>query len=137
MKIIITITAILFYNILYSQTTDAHWIYVGKTDKGITCYIRSEVKYRSENNDIVIWTKYIHKKIKYLGKIYYNATQTSLERFNCGYNESNVFEYVLYDSNGDIIDSFDDPNAQYKDIIPETFGELMIKKVCEIYNNKK
>ena len=123
-----------------------NWIDVTKDKFGNKYLIKSTYFSKGNDNDftstptsIKIWTKKIVLKIedktsKGKGKIYYNPYIIELSEFDCENSKSRVLSRIAYTSKGGVIMSEDLQYSDWNFIIPESVGETILNKVCELYN---
>ena len=115
------------------------WTYLAESqhqgEGRATYYIRNT--YISKNYSVIkIWAKveYSFKKLK--GKIYKNVEAKSLYVFNCQTKTIQCEQIAYFNSSGSTIQTSDilfyDPE---KVVAPDSIGELMLNKVCELFNN--
>lgn len=143
MRILITafitiISSHLMAQISTESTPD--WTYVTAQLKhnNDTClvYIKPTCIY-SDNGIIKIWSKE-YSQIKEVNNNYYeNEISMTLFLFNCRTQEMKILTVVEYDQNGNkLYDSEigNDPNNNWQNIIPETVGDKLINKACELFN---
>lgn len=139
MKYIINIFCIVCFlsiNNLYSQE---NWIEIGKSSiSNETFYINST--YVSNDNNIVkVWIKTttiktIKNKSKSSKKI--KTDKKFLYEFDCQNNKLRILYGVFYNSSGNVIDTFnpDEYSIDWEIAIPDSLGEYLLNKSCELYN---
>lgn len=126
---------------LFSQ----NWTEVTKDKFGNKFFIKSKIVSKGDdfgyNQDIIkIWTKQIIKKVtdqrsKSKGKVYLNAYMLQLMEYDCKNMKLRVISSTAYSANGAVFGSEDFGSfADWEDVIPDSVGETMIEKVCELYN---
>lgn len=49
---------------------------------------------------------------------------------DCGEYKMRTLSLIIYDDFGDTISSSSDPEAKWSDIVPDTFGQFMMKTIC-------
>ena len=120
------------------------WISVGADNEGDKWYVKST--YVSKNgfgnsqDNIKIWTKQELKKItiKKNGKTltYTNAKKLQLVVADCSEQKVKFITTTVYNSQGKIIDNYTiaDYEQEWKDIVPDSIGESMLNKICELFN---
>lgn len=120
------------------------WYYVGVDKDGDKWYVKSsyvkkEDDYGSGEN-IKIWTKKELKKttIKRKGKslTYTNAKELQLILANCSDKRIKVITTTVYNSQGNVIVNYtyEDYEQEWIDIVPDSVGESVLNKICELFN---
>jgi hypothetical protein len=119
------------------------WVYVSSGADETKWYVKSEyVKkgdYDSKDN-IRIWTKKELKKttIKKSGKnvTYTNVQELQLIVADCSERKIKFVSGTVYDSQGKLIDSWSVPDysQEWADVVPDSMGEAMLDKICELFN---
>lgn len=120
----------------YSQI-DNDWILASQTsNQKSKMYVKSEIV-KKEGNEIKIWTKEVSNVLIENNKKYNNGYVLRLVLVNCTENQFKFINHISYDSKNNMIsnDSFED--AKWNDVAPESIGEEIVSKVCELYYNKK
>ena len=119
---------------VFYESIDSNWLYVGSTEEK-SIFLRKN--YISKNySEIKIWVKmdYSFKTIK--GKKYNNVQAKLFYTFNCKTKTIQCEQFAYYNSSGSIIQkndiTFYDPEQV---VTPDSLGELMLNKVCELFNN--
>jgi hypothetical protein len=143
LKSIITIGFLLISFKSFAQlNTDSNseWVYVtaqnvGSEDTALI-YIKTSCVY-NDNGIIKIWAK----KYSQLGLVknnyYPNEIKKTLFLFNCRTQQMKILVTIDYNEGGSVIDDdeiADNPNNTWQEIVPETTGEKMINKACELFN---
>ena len=117
---------------LFSQD----WIFIGigkGKDTNMSSYIRSE--YLSKNEyGIKIWIKTTYPKLTVKKVVYTNVTEKQLFYINCPRHQYYIISTFTYNKNGTVIDSFNDSDTEWNDVVPESIGEMNVLKVCELFN---
>jgi len=115
------------------------WVYIGSDRKGSKWYIKSS--YVTKNyNSIKIWSKQVNKSstiTKNGKKITLNNTYTvDLYEYNCSEQTSKLIGSTTYNSQGRVIKTFkvEEYNQEWDDVVPDSMGELILNKVCELFN---
>ena len=142
MKYMIIISFIICFlstNKVYSQES---WIVAAKSiDSKGTYYINST--YISNENQIIkIWIKSIIQKdlwvtkgkSKIKKKVY--TENRLLYEFDCENHKTMLLYDVKYNSSGDVISAYnpEEYEKKWEISIPDTIGEILLNKVCELYN---
>ena len=124
------------------KKTEKGWVYYGTSYEGDYYYDNQSIEYVT-SNVIKIWNqeKYSKKgkdewikmgKKTDMGwkdwKKLYN--RISLWEFQCVDRTSKLLKYVLYDSEGNILLSYDYPFPSIDPIPPNSINELLLRKVC-------
>ena len=134
-KIFSFITLILISSVLFSQ----EWVYAGSGKTDGTFYLKSTYISKgptldNSNEVIRIWVKANYKNQTLNKKLYLNEKLLMIYEFDC---KSNIFQQVKklgYDSNGDLVKSFDSGNSEWEDPAPDSVVEQLIAKVCRMFN---
>lgn len=138
----LTITFLLLSLNAFSQ----NWIEATKDKFGNKFYIKSSIvskggDFGNDESVIKIWTKQTVKKIsdqrsKSKGKVYLNAYMIELMEFDCNNSKSRILSRTVYSSTGTVIgeNTIDSNFSEWDYIIPDSIGETLLGKVCELYN---
>jgi len=121
-------------NYVESNPENAYWIYIGKTVSGDEWYIRSQITGKGYNGTIKLWTKTKMPTTTFSKKIYRNAEEKTLIEVDCKGSKAKGIATVLYDSNGNVIDSHEYNSPQFENIIPDSIMEDVKFKACLIFN---
>jgi hypothetical protein len=120
------------------------WIFVSTDSEGDKTYVKSKyVKKGDEfgNEDVIkVWLKReskvtsIYKKGKEV-KVY-NAKELILREYNCNTRQTKLIMVTTYNSKGSLVDTqkIPDYEQEWQDIVPDSIGEAIIDKVCELFN---
>lgn len=116
------------------------WIYVGTTQRDTTnWYVKSKFV-KKEGDQIRIWTKTEIKKKEIIkdGKTstYTDVIQLVLMVADCKERKSKNVSTTIYDSEGKVIISLTIPDYEQEwiDVVPDTIGETVLDKICELHN---
>ncbi len=122
---------------LEEQQKEKAWIYIGSTNDGTSKFFLNSLYVSKDGSVIKVWTKIESKKesIYKNGKTlnYVNVKSLYLNEFDCSDRMSKINSVIYYDSKGTVITSSDE-KTNWKNIIPDTIGESILKKVCELFN---
>lgn len=122
---------------LEEQQKEKAWIYVGSTTEGSAKFFLNSLYVSKDGSVIKVWTKIESKKesIYKNGKAlnYINVTSLYLNEFDCSDRMSKINSVIYYDSKGTVIKSSDE-ETNWANIIPDTIGESILRKVCELFN---
>lgn len=120
------------------------WIFIDSSVNSDILYIKSKYLTKRqdfENNTIIkVWIKREAKVATIVknGKVIkvYNVRILQLKEYNCTQRQTNIISQTVYNSQGKIIDSFQfqDYEQKWTDVIPESIGEAVLDKVCELFN---
>ncbi|MFC7772551.1 surface-adhesin E family protein [Flavobacterium sp. GCM10027622] len=121
------------------------WIEVTQTSSGNQIfiadkYIKKGGTFGNDEGVYRIWTKTVLKKYeqKKYGKtkIYQNAVLKSLNDYDCINQKTRLIMSILYDSNGNVIQSSDtdEYGMDWNFVIPETVGEAIFRLACKLSN---
>ncbi len=117
------------------------WVYAGSDNEETKYYVKST--YVSKDNyegGIKVWTKKEKKKatVKKNGKTltYLNAKELQLLVIDCGEKKMKIVSTIVYNSQGKVVDSWTlkDYEQEWDDIVPDSMGEAMLDKTCELFN---
>ena len=139
-KIFTTILLIISLNTLAQK-----WEEVTKDKFGNKYYIKTSYvskggQFGSDENIIKIWTKKtvneIEDKRQNKRKIYKNAYVIELIEFDCRNSSTKLHSRTAYSAQGNLIiaDNIDPFDTDWNVIIPDSVGETIINRVCELYN---
>jgi tetratricopeptide (TPR) repeat protein len=121
---------------------EKEWTYVGVANDGDRFYVKSS--YLTKEEGIVkIWVKSISKSAsfyKYGKKFSYNNVKKMLlYEIDCTELKIRASSSVWYNTSGNVIynndtgfDEYDE--GSWKHVVPESIGEAIYKKVCELFN---
>ena len=136
---------ILFISILFigNSSFAQDWTFVGADRDGNKWYVKSSYVSKDEftNNDIFkIWTKkeVLKETIKKNGKTltYSNAKELQLIFADCTERRIKFVSSIVYSAQGKVLNnwSLEDYEQEWKDVIPDSMGEAMLNKICELFN---
>lgn len=135
MKLIILIS-ILFIG---QKSVCQDWVSVGTDTEGTKYYTKSTYVSKDGEN-IKIWTKQELKKttIKKNGKTltYLNAKELQLLVIDCTEKRIKIISKIVYNSQGNVVDNWTlkDYEQEWVDVVPDSMGEAMLQKICELFN---
>lgn len=122
------------------------WIEVTKDKFGNKYYIKSSIvskggDFGNEESVIKIWTKETNEQLtdnrtKSKPKVYKNVYVIELTEFDCNSSKMRTLSRTAYSATGSVIVG-NTINADFADwdyIIPDSVGETLLGKVCELYN---
>lgn len=140
MKAFILIISILFIgNSSFAQD----WTFVGADKDGNKWYVKSSYVSKDEytNNGIIkIWTKkeILKETIKKNGKsvTYSNVKELQLIFADCTERRIKFVSSVAYSAQGKVLNNWtlEDYEQEWNDVIPDSMGEAMLNKICELFN---
>jgi hypothetical protein len=120
------------------------WVLVGADSDNNNWYIKSSYVskdgYDGTSGNIKIWTKKELKKtsVKKNGKTltYTNAKELQLVFADCNDRKIKFVTTTVYNSAGKVISSWTlaDYQQEWIDVVPDSMGESMIDKICELFN---
>lgn len=141
-KYTLLLSLLLFSIVSYSQDSEVvktetpTWILVGHDLEKTSYYIKSTMESKDFSNAYKVWVKELMPTFKIKTKIYKNVKILILYSFYCEEKQISKEQWVLYDSNGKVI-----TNSQPYDtgipenVIPDSMGESLLNKACELFNN--
>jgi hypothetical protein len=114
------------------------WIFVGGDNSDTDWWIKSEYASKdfSFGNPLIkIWTKRYEKTSKIKNTVYKNVKVLMLQQFDCKNKKHKILSVVYYNSAGKVIEtaSYDEYVYGWDDVVPETMGEIILNKVCEMF----
>lgn len=111
------------------------WILVTKSKQGDPYFIKSDCIKTEFANIINVWIKEFNKTFTYNGRIYRYAMCKTLMSFNCVDRQIQTQSTVAYDYKGNLIMSqeYENYENKYENVVPESIGEDLLKKVIERY----
>ncbi|MGG9970920.1 surface-adhesin E family protein [Ferruginibacter sp. SUN002] len=116
------------------SSSTSSWLYITSTsDANSDIYMKSSYE-NKEYSIIKIWMKIKRKVLKLDKKVYRNAYELFLYEFDCYNKKMRAIKVVSYNSKSELVDSYNDDNVEFDDIVPDTIGSEMFKKVCEKFN---
>jgi hypothetical protein len=146
-RIVLSVLLVFVLNISVHAAT---WEFLGKTTDGsIYYYDKSSVKYLT-GTVVRFWGKEIPSEsakkenmleigVKYLGhldsKFLKYSSHKVLAEINCSKEQIRTLIYVVYDSEGNTIGSFNE-SSYWVSIVPESIVELTANKLCRHKSRK-
>ncbi len=138
---LLTLTFLLLSFNAFSQ----NWTEVTKDKFDNKYYIKNSIVSRggdfgNDDSIIKIWTKQTSKSFtdsrSKQKKVYYNIYIIQLFEFDCKNSKSKLLSRTFYSSKGGVIFGNDiEPfDTDWEMVIPESVGESLLNKVCELYN---
>jgi len=109
------------------------WIYVGDTNEGNNLFLFSTPAKNQTAGEITLWVKEEMLTYKHKNIVYSKAVCKSMMRFDCSSNRILVAENHYYTEKGNLINS--DDGSEWGNVIPETVGEILLKKACLHFSN--
>jgi hypothetical protein len=136
-------TFLILFSLLFlgQKSVAQDWILVGSDSDGDKWYIKSS--YVSKDNyggGIKLWVKKEVKKttIKKKGQsfTYINAKELQLLVADCSERKLKFVASTLYNSQGKVVNNWtlEDFNQEWLDVVPDSIGEIMLEKICELMN---
>lgn len=129
MKKFLCATLLLFAFHFYSSQ---EWELVSESSKG-SFYMKKE-KINGYGNPKV-WVKGTLKESYYYEgnkKVtVLNPTMLLLYEFNCSDSSTRLISNILYDSNGVLLDSYNNNFSEWENVVPGSVGESELKFVCK------
>ena len=106
------------------------WVYLMSSNKGELWFTR----YEPISNDgiITIWIRQLLPTFKWKGVNFTNVECKCVMKFDCNKKEIYTAEQHYYNNKGDIILSQDDYGS-WERVIPESIGEGVLGKICELF----
>jgi hypothetical protein len=134
-NLIFTIIFCLLFFIGRSQNNE--WVKVGN-EKNTTYYLRSV---KSEESHLKkIWVKQVSVNLEARSssnKVVNlpNGSSLTLFLFDCEERRVKIISQTFYQSNGKVFNSFKwaDYEQEWDDIIPDSVGEMLLNKSCELF----
>ncbi len=126
----------------YSQDS-TEWLYVGTAKDGSATYIKSTYSNKNQvysnnsfHNVYDVWTKSNIKKGTWNGKTYRDVEEKALYSFDCNASQLERLQQIIYDRNGNMIYSYAPASyeTRWNSAAPESMGELMLNKACQLFN---
>ena len=119
------------------EIVNPRWIFLGFDNFGSAFFYDS--KSLSTSHKIVkVWVKIIYserEKQQYFGRKYENLDyRLNLLKINCTEKNYQILSTIYYTSDGSIIKSYNYSEllAELNPIIPDSAGEVLFKKVCQV-----
>jgi len=128
-----TLFSLLLIVLPFTVIAQSNWISIGKGTNDEEMLMQD--RYATKNNTTIeVWTKIKKRKIEILDKTYKNAELKTLYSLNCGERKLLVKRTILYSEKGDVIvESRQRPTDNYDDVVPDTLGEILLDKACELF----
>ena len=122
-----------------------NWIEVGKDKFGNEYYIKSSIvskggDFGNKDSIIKIWTKQTSKSFtdnrNKKKKVYYNIYLIQLFEFDCSNSSAKLLSRTFYTSKGGVImgNDIEPYSTNWEVVVPDSMGEAILNKVCELYN---
>ena len=136
---LLIITTVLFFS--FSATAQAaEWLEISSD----TYIDKSSYKYNPETKTARMWTKMLKSKQRNMKNINGKKVQFKVrhDEFDCVGKQLKVLSGVSYDSQSNVLDSYDNPYKDYptsilwSTIVPESIGEDLYKVACHPYFEK-
>jgi uncharacterized protein YgiM (DUF1202 family) len=105
-----------------AQSGDDRWIYTVSSEDGTKVYLESSYKER-DGGIRVIWAKYVNKNGTY---------NLHLLECDCQQGKQRDTKFIVYNRFGTVLDSSSWPYASWETPVPESIGEALSDKVCEV-----
>jgi hypothetical protein len=142
MKNTITICLLICFLSISSIYSQENWIEIGKSNISDETFYINSTYISNENSVVKIWIKTItvkeiiksknnsksKKKIKTEKKFLYD--------FDCANNKIRILYGIFYNSSGEVTDKYnpDEYEIPWEIVIPDSLGEYLLNKSCELYN---
>lgn len=113
--------------------SDSTWDWVGQVD-GSIILIKKNYETKSYG-ETTIWVKTFNNPTRVKGKIVKKGTvEKTLYVFDCSKKRMKIIQRVTYDFDGKLLKSvtLDDYEQQWTNTVPETVGEELSRKACEL-----
>lgn len=117
------------------------WVYIGSDNDENKYYVKSTYVTKDVyEGSIKLWIKKEMKKvtIKKNGKPinYLNAKELQLFEIDCNEKKIKIVSSIVYNSQGKVVDSWTlrDYEQEWNDIVPDSIGEAISDKTCELFN---
>lgn len=130
--------------VLTSKVSAQDWVYIGQDVKGNKSYCQSKYVSKGGNfgNESIykVWTKKVYKSTfiyKNGKKVAVNNVYTlCLSEYDCSEKREKIISTSTYNTSGNLIDSYKVPEylQEWNEIVPESIGEAIINKICELFN---
>jgi hypothetical protein len=124
--------------IINSKSYSQDWILVGVEKSKDSMFIRSNyvtISDDAERNSIIkIWTRSKLEILDLGQKKYKDVQLRALCYVDCEAKQLKFVSTVFYDHAGNIINTVDDRYGSYSDVVPDSMGEAILKKVCFLFN---
>lgn len=136
-------TFLILFSLLFlgQKSVAQDWILVGSDSDGDKWYIKSSYVSKDDyGGGIKLWVKKEVKKttIKKKGQsfTYINAKELQLLVADCSERKLKFVASTLYNSQGKVVNSWtiDDFEQEWRDVVPDSIGEIMLEKICELMN---
>ena len=128
--VFVTLCLLLCSLITYSQEKEG-WVYVGKATDGTLSYVKTEVVSYNKIWTLTVLPTWSYKKVNYK-----NVTVKELIQFDCKGRQTKSYQMVFYTSKGNVIvsEQYEQYETKWENTIPESMGEILLNKICELYN---
>ncbi|MEJ7587680.1 MAG: surface-adhesin E family protein [Ferruginibacter sp.] len=129
--ILISITSTISGQSLYSPD----WIFLGNSKNVGEIYCKAQYHART-NEGFKEWVKFKKKTQILKGVLYKNPELNYLYIFDCENKRIKLCQFVMYNDKNEVVGSIviTDYEQTWEDAVPESVAELMLKKVCPIFN---
>ena len=108
------------------------WTFVCLGTNGDHWYIKNE-PVNKEYGEIKVWFKTL-TVLKINKKIYKHVEGKELLVIKCKAKQSKTISTIYYSSTGKILLQKETSSASFEDVIPNSVGELLLNKACELFN---
>jgi len=124
--------------LLFTSTCSAQaaeWIAV-RTDPNSDQYFYDRSKLFMGGDEITYWKKVIFH-VPQPAKNQFATSGLYRERINCTEHTLRTISYLLYASDGNVIENIPNHEGEASPVIPDTLGDLFERKVCPILWQKQ
>ena len=133
-----SILLVILFCLFFSKLSAQDWAFVCTNKDGKEKYYIKSTPVSNTEGMIKVWTKSSLPKYtnKRNGKTYLNVESKILYEFDCGERKMQILSIIVYNSSGDIISSYEpkEYELEWKNAVPESIGELLLDKACELFN---
>ena len=133
LRFLIVLISLVLSNPCLSQD----WVYAGASTKGDKYYVRNSSTEEYEGKKV--WTKQVSKTITYKkGNKTYTLTDgycLNLRIYDCSGRRFKLVSFAYYNSKGTVVYSYQFPDylTEWQDVFPDSIGEMLLDKVCELF----
>lgn len=115
------------------QLEPPSWRYAATSASNDKWYVYK--KYLSKSyNSITIWIQVKMDTTTYRKKLYKNAYEKKLIEVDCKNSKVKFLTTTLYNSRGNVIDTYEDSYPEFEYVIPDTVMETVLEKICKLYD---
>lgn len=144
-NIALIVVAVFF---VYTGCEAANWILYSEVDGVLLSYDKEGIVFNGNSAKVRVWWDYVTEEAReeYVDELRNQGFPTDgyqgfsytlkLREYDCQNRRTALLNTVDYDDKGKVLDSFQAETKVWRNIIPESSGELLYTIICDIVNKK-